>query len=95
MSVIRIGKQVLAAIDQRCKGLTGRRYAPAGPGAAPGCRKEYPLACTGQDLIPIRQKVLELAGGASAVAVEPGGTTCGGRFYMIVCRVDPNEFVTV
>ena len=95
MSVRGIGQQFSAAIDQRRKGLTGRRYAPAGPGATPGRRKEYPPACTGQDLIPISQKVFELAGSTSAVAVEPGGATRGGRFYMIVCRVDPDQFVAV
>ena len=95
MSVRGIGQQFPAAIDQRCKGLTGRRYAPARPRATPGRRKEYPLASTGQDLIPISQKVFELAGGTSAVTIEPGGATRGGRFYMVVRRVDPDQFVAV
>ena len=95
MSVRSIGQQFPAAINQRCKGLTGRRYAPARPGATPSRRKEYPLASTGQNLIPISQKVFELAGSTSTVAVEPGRTTRGGRFNMIVCRVDPDQFVAV
>lgn len=53
------------------------------------------LVRAGDDLIPIFEKVAELAASTSAVSGNPGGTAVSGVFDLVVGRVDPDQLVPV
>ncbi len=49
----------------------------------------------GDDFVPVFEKVAELAASAPAVAGNPGRSTIGGVFDLVVGRVDPDQLVSV